>query len=333
MKASIVRLYSFLLLMGSFVFLFGCATVNVPIKVTHPAEINMASFDQIAVGDISGNLGQAFSGSIKNKLVENSRFKVVDRHQLDQILRELSLSQSDLADEKSRVKLGGLLSASAIVTGHMNGEYNEDTTSSGGICTDKNRQYPCVYYTRVGEYRTSGSIDVIDTRTGQIIRSKILNDKRTDRQKSTNRRPDAIDKASLSSAALEKNASEFIKAIMPWSEMVRVPFKKDNKIPDLERGINQAKAGEMQEAIKIFAGAARAAETNPDIKPHSIAVAYWDLGLAYEYTFVEFDKAIDAFKKAYSIRPEQQFLDEKANVEKLKAEKVRLDEQTKSLKR
>lgn len=308
--------------------LSGCATVSVPMAVTHPAEINMTPYKQVAIGEIGGNMGQAFADSLKNKLVEGERFKVVDRNRMDQIFKELKLSQSDLADEKTRVKLGGLLSASAIITGRADGTYKENTTSKSGTCTREKREYSCTTYYRKGEYGSSGSIDVVDSQTGQIIRSKVLKAAWEATTSATDDTPEAIDKDSLYSSVLGKNVSEFMKAIMPWSETVMVPFAKDGKIPDLERGINQAKAGELQEAIKIFADAAKAAETNPQIKPDSIARAYWNLGLAYEYTFVEFDKAIEAFKKAYSLKPEQKYLTEKANVEKYKAEKKKLDEQT-----
>lgn len=316
------------LLFLSLILLAGCATVSIPIRLTHPAEINMTPYKQIAIAEIKGNMGQAFADTIKNSLVESNRFKVVDRARLNQILRELNLSQSDLADETKQVKLGKLLGASAMIAGHTEGKYDEKVTSSKTTCGPKDKRYPCIVYTREGVVKTSGSIDVIEIQTGQIIKSKPLNNSCSYQTQATDAVPDAIDKDSLFEACLARNASTFLKAISPWTEIVMVPFRKDSAIPDLERGINQAKMGEMTEAIKIFSDAAKASEINPDIKPKSIANAYWNLGLAYEYTW-EFDKAIEALKKAYSINPSDMYLKEKANAERLKTERKKLEEQGK----
>lgn len=332
MKIKIILVVILLVSLG----VMGCAMVKIPIPLTHPAEINMSQYKQIAISEIGGNMGQAFGDSIKNGLVESNRFQVVDRARLNQILGELNLSQSDLADETKRVKLGKLLSASAMIAGHTEGEYNEKITSFNATCGSKDNQYPCTVYTRKGVVKTNGSIDVINIQIGQIIKSKLLNSSCSASTQATDATPDTIDKDSLFGMCLSENAHTFLKAISPWTETVQVPFVKDSGIPDLERGINQSKMGEMTEAINIFASAAKASEGNPNIKPKSIAYAYWDLGLAYEYTW-EFDKAIEAFKKAYSLNPDPDImgeynpLKEKANAERLKAERKKLQEQEKGM--
>jgi tetratricopeptide (TPR) repeat protein len=304
----------------------GCATVRIPIQVTHPAEINMVPYKQIAISEINGNMGQAFSDAVKNDLVESNRFQVVDRARLNQILAELDLSQSDLADESKRVKLGKMLSASAMIAGHTEGKYDEKVTYFNSTCGEKNHEYACRVYTRAGLVKTSGSIDVIDVQTGQIIKSKSLYNSCPASTQATDALPDTIDKDSLFGTCLYRNVQAFVKAISPWTETLMVPFMKDSTIPDLEKGINRAKMGEMTEAINTFAGAVKASEGNADIK--SIARAYWDLGLAYEYTW-QFDKAIESFEKAYSLKPDEDYIREKAHAERLEVDRKKLLEQEK----
>ena len=143
-------------------------------------------------------------------------------------------------------------------------------------------------------------------------------------------------------------------------------FVKDDAMPDLEKGISYAKAGNMDEAIRIFASTAKVAETsnmtvkpapdnvapeatgssdifqllgkmvstvsaktfesNASAKPESIANAYWNLGLAYEYSR-EFDKAVEAFKKANSFNPKPEYTSEIANVQRLKRQHTKLKTQ------
>ncbi len=317
------------------IILNACGTIKVPVTMMHPAEINMSPYKQIAIGEIRGDHGRDFSNGIKNRLVESGNFKVVDRSKMNQIMRELNLSQSDLTASGNRAKLGKMLSASALVSGYLDGKYKEDRSSKKGTCTEvlgdgSKRKYSCTTYYLKGTYSTNGSIDVVDVETGEILRSKPLGAAYVSSTSATDARPTAIDKDSLYTKCLSDNVEIFLKSIVPWDERVMVPFEKDGDIPELERGINQAKMGEMEEAIKIFARAAQAAETNGQIEAKSIANAYWDLGLAYKYTW-QLDKAIKAFKKAYTFDPDEDYINEKKHTETLKAEKRKLQEQNVSM--
>ena len=309
-------------------FLNRCGTVNVPMRVTHPAEINMNPYKQVALSDIEGNMVQSVEDDIKNQLIESGRFQVVERSRLEQIMKELNLSQSDLADESNRAKLGKLMAASSMIAGNANGKYDEKLTYEDSTCTNyqTKQKYACKYYYRKGVFKTSGSLDVIDIQTGQIIKSKLFNNTCEKTNSAIDAYPESIDKDELGSECLTKNVTAFMKAISPWTEMVNAPFQTDKAIPDLQQGINKAKMGDLQDAVNVFASAAKAAEGNAQIKPQSIAKSYFNLGLAYQYT-EEFDKAIEAFKKAYSLHPSDMFMKEKNNCEKLKAEKRKLQEQ------
>lgn len=172
----------------------------------------------------------------------------------------------------------------------------------------------------------TGNIDVIDIQTGQVIKTKMLNNTCIEEKQEKEKRPDAIDKDALLNRCLYQNVVGFMRTIVPWTEIVQIPFVKDSTIPELERGINQAKMGGMVGAIRIFSGVAETSERDPSIKPKSIANAYWNLGLAYEYAW-EFDRAIDAFEKAYTFYPDDAYIRERSNVERMRANRERLKEQ------
>lgn len=306
--------------------LTGCGTVRIPMQVTHPAEINMAPYKQVAISDIRGNLGQPFAGALKEGLVESGRFQVVDRQRLDQIMQELRLSSSDLADSAKAKKMGKLLPAAALITGHTDGNYKENMVYQDQTCGSKDKEYACRRYIRQGTYRTSGSIDVIDVATGQIIKSKVQGNKCEDNTQAIDGTPEEIDRDALASRCLTQNLVVFTKAISPWTETVQVPFKTDKKMPELETGVTKARLGDLKAAADTFLAAANSAAMNAAIKPEVIAKAYWNLGLAYQYSD-EFDKATEAFKKSYSLDSSSSCLLEIDNCKKLRIEKKKLAEQ------
>jgi len=330
--------------------LSGCATVKVPITVTHPAEINMKGYEQIAIAEISGNLGDDFADNLKHRLVESGRFKVVDRNKMNTILKELKLSQSDLMNPKKRAKLGRLMNASALITGRTDGKYREDVSSEKKYYKDKDgNTYQSTIYTRKGIYSTTGGIDVIDVQTGELIRSKSLSASRIGMKSGSNAKPEMIDKEGMMASAVYENVSDIIKAITPWDETIDAEFRKVKDIPALEQGINCARLGKMDRAITIFRKACKDAEMNSELKPKEISETYWNLGLALEYT-EQFDEAIMCFEKGFEFYPdkplitvnaissvinlrdmglnsESKFITQIAHVKLLKSEKSKLEEQ------
>lgn len=329
-------------------FLSNCGTVRVPVSVTHPAEINMRPYKQVVISDIYGNMGQGFSDILKNRLVESQRFQVVDRARLYQIVSEINLSNTDLTDPNTRVKLGRLLGASALITGHTESKYHErrwkedatltvspDTAQKEGYkkckSVEKGRRVECpiINFYREGKTETTGSIDVIDIQTSRIIKSKLLNNtcmKTTQVYSQSYVNPPLIESAELQNACLMQNVNSFLKAISPWTEIVHVPFEKDKAIPELERGIRTAQIGNMKAAVEIFISAIRDAEGDSTIKPKTLSKGYWNLALAYEYSN-EFDKALEALDKAYSLNPLSIYITEKSNIFYRRAEKKKLEEQ------
>jgi len=63
--------------------------------------------------------GSSFQDTLTDKLVNQNRFRLIERQKLDAILQEQKLSSSDLIDKKTALKLGKLVAAQTIVTGSI----------------------------------------------------------------------------------------------------------------------------------------------------------------------------------------------------------------------
>lgn len=72
--------------------------------------------------DRKGEIGAAGEGVedlLLGSLTERSRFEMVERQRLEDVLREQQLSSSDLADQDAAVRLGKILTANAILMGSV----------------------------------------------------------------------------------------------------------------------------------------------------------------------------------------------------------------------
>src|SRR5438105_11909274 len=128
--------------------LCACGTVSVRVPVMKPAEINMAPYQSVAVGAMTGQGDRPLTDALEEALVNSQRFTVVDRQHMDKVMRELQLSSTDLADPNSAAKLGKVVTAGAMIFGDVSREYREHTKEDHSKDKDGTQH---TLYRRTGE--------------------------------------------------------------------------------------------------------------------------------------------------------------------------------------
>ena len=301
-----------------------CGTVSVRVPVMKPAEINMAPYNSVAIGGMTGNADRPMTDSLEEALVNTQRFTVVDRQHMAQIMRELQLSSTDLADPNAAAKLGKVVTAGALIFGDVADTFREQP-SEEHYKDDKNVQH--TWHMIQGEVNVRATFKIVDVSTGKLIIAKTYEERRQDTNRALDKRPDPIDRMSLEKQARQAVIDRFMKAIVPHQEFMYANFAKDSDIPQLEGGIGWAERGDWKKAQDTFNGAAQDAEKNVKLKAAQIAKCYWNLGLSYEYAG-DYDKANDMINKAYTMSTDKDMLNELDNIKRLQADAAKLAEQS-----
>jgi tetratricopeptide (TPR) repeat protein len=260
--------------------LCACGTVAVRVPVMRPAEINMAPYQSVAVGEMNGNGNRMMTDSLEEALVNTNRFTVVDRQHMASVMRELQLSSTDLADPRAASKLGKVVTAGALIFGDVQAQYREEPDETR--YQDEKKVWH-TWHSLKGEAYVRATFKVVDVSTGRLIVAKTYEEKRDDTNRALDKRPSPIDRNSLEGAARRAVVERFMKAIVPHQEYMYANFQKDGDIPQLEGGIGWAERGDWKKAQDTFNGAAQDAEKNVKLKAGQVAKCYWNLGLAYEY--------------------------------------------------
>jgi tetratricopeptide (TPR) repeat protein len=303
--------------------LCACGSVSVRVPVMKPAEINMAGYQSVAIGSMTGNAQGPIADSLEEALVNSQRFQVVDRQHMAQVMKELQLSSSDLADSSSAAKLGKVITAGALIFGETTDTFRE--TPDEHHYTDDKKQQHTMYSLR-GEVYVRVTFKVVDTSTGRLLVAKTYEERRDDTNHAIDKRPEPVDRRSLERSARSAVIARFMKAIVPHTEYMEANFQKDGDIPQLEGGIGYAQRGDWKNAQDTFNTAAQDAEKNVKLKSEQVAKCYWNLGLSYEYSG-EYDKAVDMINKAYKLTNNTDMLNELDNVKRLQADSQRLQQQ------
>jgi tetratricopeptide (TPR) repeat protein len=304
--------------------LCACGTVSVRVPVMKPAEINMAPYQSVAIGGMTGNGDRPMTESLEEALVNSQRFQVVDRQHMDKVMKELQLSSTDLADPGSAAKLGKVITAGAMIFGDVTQNFREFPSEEH--YQDDKKVNHTVYMTK-GEFYVRSTFKIVDVATGRLIIAKTYEEKRDDTNRAVDKRPNPIDRYGLERSARAAIIDRFMKAIVPHQEFMQANFAKDGDIPQLEGGIGWAERGDWKKAQDTFNDAVGAAEKNVKLKSGQVAKAYWNLGLSYEYAG-DYDKANDMINKAYTLSNEKDMLNELDNIKQLQADAKKLSEQT-----
>jgi len=315
MRAKAQWICSLLTLM--FLTTAGCAS-SVKVPVTRPAEINLRGNNKIAIGEIRGDGGQFIADLMTSRLFETGQFEVVDRSNLARIMKEHSLNMSGAIDQKTAAHLGKLVAAAVIVFGNVS-TYKYDLSKWPGKRWTDGKGVPHTTYHAKGVSRVTLSVQVVGLTTGTVLAAKTISKNSEQECTKNDAWPADPDGEAIMRAAAYDAVNAFIKMIVPYTEYVEVSFaKSDSNIPELERGINFAKTGQWADALDQFKAAA---DNNPQHQG-----AFWNLGLAYEYSAM-FGQAEDAFRKADQIKPCEKCIKEIANVKRRAAEHKKLGEQ------
>ena len=92
---------------------------QIPSAMKLSSRLSLAALPFSLDGDASPAWGSAFQDSLIDAMINEQRFQMVERKRLNDVLRELTISNSDLADQRAAVKLGKLAAAQSIVIGSI----------------------------------------------------------------------------------------------------------------------------------------------------------------------------------------------------------------------
>lgn len=293
----------FALVLFSGALLNGCATKALKMHVTRPAEINLKNYNKIAIGDIVGEDGKVSNHSrdiadkITSALFESKKFEVLDRQNIDTLLKEHNLSASGLVNEKTAAELGEFIGAAVLVFGRIQTDSYDEEITKGTQWTDKKGNSHQTI-TREGQYKLTVHLTVVDMKTAKFLAVKdmpAVNKTSTSADKET---PEKIDPDILYTKCLNKITGDFMRMVATYTVEVTALFIKDAKLPELDQALTQFGIDEWDKGISLLESATQKSGLEPQIK----AKAFYNLGLAQTYTGRN-DEAIENLKQAITLDP------------------------------
>jgi curli biogenesis system outer membrane secretion channel CsgG len=304
-----------------------CVTIEVKVPVMKPAQINVMKYKQLAIEPVKNDRNNSMTDMLKTGIAESNRFTILDRENLNRVMREQKLSASEVADSSSGPQLGRTLVASAILVGTVEQQdYHDEVKSfSWQAVTADGKTVTHTMNTRNGQAIVKATLQITDVESGQIVKVKRFDGVEKASTSATDATPPGIDGNALLEKAKQNIVHDFVEAITPHQIMVDTTFFRDDKVPQLDSGVTLVKVGQYDDAIKTFSNAIDLCEKSA-LPSVIIGHAYWNRALAHEYSG-KYDLARADVKKAFTYTNNADFMGELANIEQLEKDAKLLEAQ------
>lgn len=311
-------------------FGLGCSTV-VRVPRMKPAEVNLAGYPRLAVGELRGAGGSALAADLTQGLLESQRFEVLDRHHLDTLMAEQRLSASGAVSDETAISVGHLKGSAALLVGDVfKHAYTEVVESREVACEDDDDdgapRPPCRAYTRRATAEVDVALKVIDTATGRVLAVKSLRAEKRDQAQASGQPPSPLRAADrLLKAGRRQVVDNFMKVIAPYRVYVSVTLLEDSALPELEAGNQWAQDGDWPRAQQRYAAAVQRAQTE-NLDAETQAKAHHNLGVALGYSG-DYDRGIAELERAYALDSDSDFRRQMQVLRGFQADDARLAQQ------
>lgn len=159
------------------------------------------------------DVGKGVADLLIDRLINDGTFRVIERDQLDKILKEQNFSNSDRADASTAAKVGRLLGVDSIITGDITQFGRDDHNTNVGSALSRFDRYGIG---KVGMHNAKAVVAVtarlIDVNTGEILAS--VSGKGESKRSGTNLLGDGGNWNTGAGGSLDMGSSNFSQTIL-----------------------------------------------------------------------------------------------------------------------
>lgn len=270
--------------------------ITVPIQ--YPPQMGLM-VKKVAIGKVAGTCGEELAEATTSQLSQT--LEVLDRANLDAILREQHFALSEYVDPTSASQLGKILGAAALLMIRANCREHQQALQQVRR-GEGNTRIP-IYISRT-TVTLNGSAQVVDLQTAKIYRAVPLSLSEKVEHRSEEGQPEFELPENVRTLVVIKAATSISHLLTPYTEYTEVYFY-DDKTCNLKAAANALKAGMTKDALRISEENVRACEQTTFKKEKdrnkALGKAYYNLAVA-QMLNRDHDSAQENFQKVIQLR-------------------------------
>jgi curli biogenesis system outer membrane secretion channel CsgG len=297
---------------------FSAAAQSVTTYVLYPPTNNLTGVKKISILEFEGKMGTEIVDYLTAKLLQEYRgtggvtgsflskgkpitnyqkgartnvFSLVERGELDKILREQNISNSGLIDDSQAAEVGKLLGIDAMLMGSVT--YSSKDEQSTSSYTDKNGAKHYSYCTK-RTVSAEANMKIINVNTGQIMGTTVQTSAFSD-QKCDENRSGLLTVEAIAKVCYDDLADKLANYFCPGFVATEFEFEKikDKEYKDKAKSaMDYIEIGDLNNAFSIY-------KSIHDIDPYNSASA---CNIAQLYEIVgNYEKALEYYNFAAEV--------------------------------
>lgn len=241
-------------------------------------------------------MGKKVDGVTHIKGFKTNVYTVIERNQINEILKEQRLGLSGVIDESTAARVGAILGLDAIILGNIKYEQKEDNTTSSYVTLDGKTK---TKYCKIRKVSSNASMKIVEVSTAEIIGVETAAVESEDK-KCDDERSKIANYNQLVNNVITQTSKQFVDYFSPSYKLVRFEMEKI-KIKDLKKQADEAgkhlENGNLRQAFPMLVAIYEADSYNPK--------AAYNAGIIHEMTGL-YDDAVNYYQIASQLDPANQ---------------------------
>jgi hypothetical protein len=272
---------------------------QVEVTINHPPSLGLL-IDKVAFRTNGAGCPEELEAALVDQFVTRGT-EVVDRANLESILRELDFGQSGYVDANRAATIGQMLGPAVLVFLKVTRCAEEQQA-----LTNHQRNYK-------GEMRyefisrttahLKGSVQAVDLATGKIFAARSFDQQLPLTYSSESCCPEFPSTFQARDAVLALATTEILRMFFPWTERRELVFF-DSKDCNLKTAHAAFKAGDLESSWELSQENLETCKSWAKAKPSDLAHAYYNLGMV-AFVRGEYDVAEEHFRLSMRTKPSE----------------------------
>lgn len=256
---------------------------DVEVSLAHPPGLGIR-VQRVAFAPVQTMAADELVSACIADLAATGQVEILDRGNIEKVMREQKFSNSGLVDETSAIELGRLLGSPVLV---MISVHNLKVTRTPHSTTkaewkdSKGKVHPPVttYVSRT-QVDYSASIQAVDLATGRVFSQQRIAVAPSREQSSEEGQPEYPSETEVRELAIDQAKTQVHRMLLPWVETRKLIFYDDR-----EYGMKDAyKRLKLKDVLGALAESQKAlglAKADAKAKPKYLGHAYYNVGICH----------------------------------------------------
>lgn len=270
---------------------------DVLVTMTHPPSLGI-KVQRVAFAPVKGEAAEELVSACIADLSSGGQLEVLDRSNIEKVLREQQFGQSGMVDTATAVSLGKLLGSPVLLLVKVfRLQTKEVPLRRDSSYTDKNGYtHTSVTFISKTQADFSASIQAIDLATGKIYAEKRFASTPSLEKESTQGQPEYPTETEVRELAMNEAKGVLHKMLLSWMETRKLIFY-DDKDYGMKDAYKQLELKDYHGALAKSLDSLEKAKADPKIKPKYLGRTNYNVGMCY-FINGEYDAAIPFLKAA-----------------------------------